>query len=78
MCGDVHKNAIFKCQPSTPMQAFASMRSTPLIEIDDKGEVGTKICQCTKREVWREIEQRYHEKMCLDMKMDKEGATLKK
>jgi hypothetical protein len=44
-------NAIFKSQPSTPMQAFASMRSTPFMEIDDKGgEVGTKICQYTKRE----------------------------
>jgi hypothetical protein len=55
------------------------MRCTPFIEIDDKGgEVGTKICQCTKREVWEEIEQIYHEKMSLDMEMDKEGATLKK
>jgi hypothetical protein len=54
------KNAIFKSQPSTPMLAFASMRSTPFMEIDDKGgEVGTKICQYTKREVWEEIEQRY-------------------
>jgi hypothetical protein len=45
-------NAIFKSQPSTPMQAFASMRSTPFMEIDDKGgEVATKICQYTKREV---------------------------
>jgi hypothetical protein len=32
------KNARFKPQPSTPMLAFASMRSTPFIEIDDKGE----------------------------------------
>jgi hypothetical protein len=31
------KNAKFKPQPSTPMQAFASMRSTPFMEIDDKG-----------------------------------------
>jgi hypothetical protein len=47
-------NAIFKSQPSTPMQTFASMRSTPFIEIDDKGgEVGTKICQYTKRERFR-------------------------
>jgi hypothetical protein len=44
-------NIIFKSQPSTPMQAFASMRCTPFIEIDDKGgEVRTKICQYTKRE----------------------------
>jgi hypothetical protein len=40
------KNTRFKPQPSTPMQAFASMRSTSFIEIDDKGgEVGTKICK---------------------------------
>jgi hypothetical protein len=45
------KNTRFKCQPSTPIHVFASMRSTPFMEIDDKGEeVGTKICQCTKRE----------------------------
>jgi hypothetical protein len=31
------KNEGFKCQPSTPMLAFASMRSSPFIEIDDKG-----------------------------------------
>ena len=31
------KNTRFKPQPSTPMQAFASMRSTPFMEIDDKG-----------------------------------------
>jgi hypothetical protein len=34
------KNARFKCQSSTPMQAFASMRSTPFIKIDDeRGEI---------------------------------------
>ena len=33
----VHKKWSFKCQPSTPIQAFASMRSTPFMEIDDKG-----------------------------------------
>jgi hypothetical protein len=32
------KNAKFKPQPSIPMQAFASMRSTPFMKIDDKGE----------------------------------------
>jgi hypothetical protein len=31
------KNAKFKPQPSTPMQAFASMRGTHFMEIDDKG-----------------------------------------
>jgi hypothetical protein len=31
------KNARFKPQPSTPMQAFVSMRSTPFMEFDDKG-----------------------------------------
>ena len=35
--GRVHKNARFKPQPSTLMQAFASMRSTPFMEINDKG-----------------------------------------
>jgi hypothetical protein len=34
------KNARFKSQQSTPMQAFASMRRTPFMEIDDKeGEI---------------------------------------
>jgi hypothetical protein len=33
----VHQKGRFKPQPSTPMQAFASMRSTPFIKIDDKG-----------------------------------------
>ena len=38
------KNARFKPQPSTPMQSFISIRSTPFMEIDDKGgEIGTKI-----------------------------------
>jgi hypothetical protein len=38
------KNARFKYQPSTPMQFFVSIRSTPFMEIDDKeGEVETKI-----------------------------------
>ena len=32
------KNARFKPQPSTPMRALTSMRSTPFMEIDDKGE----------------------------------------
>ena len=31
------KNARFKPQPFTPMQAFASMRNTLFMEIDDKG-----------------------------------------
>ena len=34
------KNEKFKPKPSTPMQAFASMRSIPFMEIDDKeGEI---------------------------------------
>ena len=33
----VHQKWRFKCQPSTPLQAFASMGSTPFMEIDDKG-----------------------------------------
>ena len=40
----VHKNARFKPQPSTPVQAIASMRSIPFMEIDDKrGEISIKI-----------------------------------
>jgi hypothetical protein len=31
------KNARFKPQPTTLMQAFASIRSTRFMEIDDKG-----------------------------------------
>ena len=31
------KNARLKPQPSTPNETFASMRSTPFMEIDDKG-----------------------------------------
>jgi hypothetical protein len=31
------KIARFKPQPSTPMQSFVSIRSTPSMEIDDKG-----------------------------------------
>jgi hypothetical protein len=61
------KNAIFKSQPSTPVQAFASMRSW-----------NKDMSMHQEREVWGEIEQRYHEKMGLDMEMDKEGATLMK
>ena len=40
----VHQKWSFKCQLSTPMQAFASIRSTPFMKIDDK---------------WGEIVQRY-------------------
>jgi hypothetical protein len=37
------KNARFTSQPSTQMLAFASMRSTPFMEIDDKGgEIGQR------------------------------------
>jgi hypothetical protein len=35
--GNAHKNARFKPQPTTLMQAFASIRSTRFMEIDDKG-----------------------------------------
>jgi hypothetical protein len=56
------KNARFKPQPSTPMQDFASMRSTPFMEIDDKGgEVGTNTCKCimgrSRRWTWTKREQ---------------------
>jgi hypothetical protein len=41
------KNARFKCQPSTPMQSFVSIRRHLFMEIDDKGgEIGTKIYKC--------------------------------
>ena len=47
------------------MQAFASMRSTSFMEIDDKGgEVRTNICKCIMGKKWK-------------LDMDKEGATLK-
>ena len=47
------------------MQSFVSIRSTPFIEIDDKGgEVGIKICKCIMGEGWK-------------LDMDKEEATLK-
>ena len=37
------KNATFKCQPSTPMHSFVSMRYTSFMEIDDKGgEIGQR------------------------------------
>jgi hypothetical protein len=40
---NVHKNARFKSQPSTPMLAFASIRSTPFMKINDKGgEIGQR------------------------------------
>jgi hypothetical protein len=59
------KNEGFKCQPSTPMLAFASMRSSPFIEIDDKGERLYKdMKDLEKIVVWT-------------WKMDKEEATLK-
>ena len=59
------KNARFKCQPSTPVQAFASIRSTTFMEINDKGG---------------EIVQRYESfgrDWDLYMDMDKVGATLR-
>jgi hypothetical protein len=38
------KNARFKCQPSTPMQSFVSIRGIPFMKIDDKGgEIEIKI-----------------------------------
>jgi hypothetical protein len=51
------KNAIFKSQPSTPMLAFASIRSTPFMEIDDKGgEIGQRYARFPlgERLLWRE------------------------
>jgi hypothetical protein len=37
ICGGIHNKWRFKTQPSTPIQAFASMRSISFMEIDDKG-----------------------------------------
>ena len=48
------KNARFKSQPSTPMQPFASMRSTSFMEIDDKG--GDIVQRYEK--LWERLRQR--------------------
>ena len=57
------KNARFKCQSSTSMHSFVSIRSTPFMEIDDKGEVGTKICKCimgrSRSWTWTKREQHW-------------------
>jgi 4-aminobutyrate aminotransferase-like enzyme len=63
ICDDVHKNARFKCQPSTPMQSFVSIKSTHFMEIDDKGE---KLEQRYLNASWGEVEIGHGE-----------GATLK-
>jgi hypothetical protein len=53
------------------MQAFASMRCTPFMEIDDKGrEVGTKIYQYTKRGVWG-----HHEKIGFGHRNGQKGSN---
>ena len=68
------KNARLKPQPSTPMQAFASMRSTPFMEIDDKGREIVQRYESLKIKIIQREEIIYK----LDMDKDKEGATLKK
>ena len=59
---DVHKNARFKCQPSTPMQPFVSIDAHLIWNLMTKEE---------------RLVQRYWGKLDLDMNMDKEGVTLK-
>jgi hypothetical protein len=50
------KNTRFKYQSSTPMRSFVSIRSTPFMEIDDKGE---KLEQRYKNTSWGEVEVRH-------------------
>ena len=58
------------------MQAFASMRSTPFMEIyDKKGEIVQRY-ESLGGEVDKDIKD-MRKKQKLDMDMDKEGATLK-
>ena len=57
------------------MHTFASMRSTPFMEIDNKeGEIVQRY-ESFEIEILQGREIRYER---LDMDMDKEGATLKK
>ena len=77
------KNARFKPQPSTPKcipNTFASMRSTPFMEIDDKGGEIVQRYESFEIEIVQGGEIRYKrsKKQRVDMDMDKEGATLKK
>ena len=62
------------------MHTFASMRSTPFMEIDDKG--GEIVQRYESFEIviiqGGEISNKSSKKQRLDMDIDKEGATLKK
>ena len=62
------------------MHTFASMRSTPFMEIDDKGGEIVQRYESFEIEIVQAGEIRYNssKKQRLDMDMDKEGATLKK
>ena len=62
------------------MHTFASVRSTPFIEIDDKGGEIVQRYESFEIEIVQGGEIRYKnsKKQRLDMDMDKEGATLKK
>ena len=64
----VHKNARFKCQPSTPMQPFVSRDAHLLWKLMTKEERLYKDMKYARG---------IREKLDLDMDMDKEGATLR-
>ena len=62
------------------MHIFASMRSTPFMEIDDKGGEIVQRYESFEIEIIQggEIRLKSSKKWRLDMDMDKEGAILKK
>ena len=60
------------------MYTFASMRSTPFMEIDDKGGEIVQRYKSFEIKIVQGGEIRYESSKRLDMDMDKEGATLKK
>ena len=68
------KNARFKPQPSTLMQAFESVRSTPFMEIDDKGG---EIRLYKDMKALGEIETKILQLGFWTWTMDKEGTTLR-
>ena len=53
------KNARFNPKPSTPMQVFASIRSTPFMEIDDKGERLYKDMKALRLSLYKRDKIRY-------------------
>ena len=62
------------------MYTFVSMRSSPFMEIDDKGGEIVQRYESFKIEIVQGEEIRYESfgRDWLDMDMDKQGATLKK